>query len=254
MKEIIGKAGPLFMNRAAGPGPMGQFAWLMEGGGLELYHELVNSFLPNLYTPTGACWMGTPEVFCHSVVRFETPEDLDGLKMRTAGDGGEILARMGVVTLFMPHEEIYESLQRGVIDMAESGGPQFDWDLAYQEVAPYFYSGTLRQPCEWLNWAINRDSWAALTPDLQKLVINACQAEAMTYYLETVVKDAEAVDRFREYGNTILAVPEPVKERFREIAKEYYDEVSADDPFMQRALESAYAFQELYSGYVGTWD
>jgi len=242
------------MNKAAGPEPIGQYIWLMEYGGLELYQELIANDLPNLLYLKGAGFIGTPEVFCHSTIKFETPEDLVGVNMRTAGDGGEVLARMGLNTLMMPHEEIYESLQRGLLDMAESGGPQFDWTLAYQEVAPYFYSGTLRQPCEWLGYAINRQSYEALSPELQEIVHAVVRADAMIYYNETIIKDAETVAMFREYGNEILAVPDSVKEVFREKAKEFYDETSADDPFMQKALASMDAFMELYYGYVGTWD
>jgi TRAP-type mannitol/chloroaromatic compound transport system substrate-binding protein len=242
------------MNRAAGPEPIGQYIWLMDGGGLELYQELVAPKLPNLMYPRGAGFIGTPEVFCHSTIKFETPEDLVGVNMRTAGDGGEVLARMGVNTLMMPHEEIYESIQRGLLDMGESGGPQFNWDLAYQEVAPYMYLGTLRQPCEWLGYAINRQSWEALTPELQGIVHLAVRADAMVYYNETIMKDAATVQKFRDYGNEVLAVPDPVKVEFREKAAEFYAEASADDPFMQKALKSMDDFMAVYYGYVGTWD
>ena len=254
MKEVLGKASPMFMNRAAGPEPIGQFIWLMEGGGLELFMELVNTKLPNLLILNGAPWLGTPEVFCHSKKAFNTVADLKGMKMRGAGDGAEILAKMGVVTLVLPHEEIYEAMQRGTIDMAESGGPQFDWDLAYQEVAPYMYLGTLRQPCEWLSFNINRQSWAALTPELQSMVHELARGEAMHYYQETIVKDAKAVQKFKDYGNTVLEVPTVIKDEFRKLAKEYYATVSADDPFMQKALKSMDDFMALYYGYVGTWD
>ncbi len=254
VKEVTGKATPLFMNRAAGPEPIGQYIWLMQGGGLELYQELIAPKLPNLMYLKGAGFIGTPEVFCHSKIKFEKPEDLKGRKMRTAGDGGEVLKKMGVSTVMMPHEEIYESMQRGAIDMAESGGPQFNWDLAYQEVAPYMYLGTLRQPCEWLGYAINRQSWAALTPELQGIVHAAVRADAMVYYNETIIKDAATVQKFRDYGNTVLAVPAAVKEVFRAKAKEFYAEVSADDPFMQKALKSMDDFMALYYGYTGTWD
>ena len=41
------------------------------------------------------------EIWAHSDRPLNTPDDLVGLKMRVAGDGGEILSRMGVATVHL---------------------------------------------------------------------------------------------------------------------------------------------------------
>ena len=41
------------------------------------------------------------EIWAHSDRPLNTPDDLVGLKMRVAGDGGEVLSRMGVATVHL---------------------------------------------------------------------------------------------------------------------------------------------------------
>ena len=88
------------------------------GGGNELFTEL--------YEPFGMTWIGdhlwSPEDFAYTSFPLNTIEDIKKLKMRTAGPGGEILARMGASTVFLPGGELYESMQRGVFNAFEYGG------------------------------------------------------------------------------------------------------------------------------------
>src|SRR3546814_20938006 len=49
--------------------------------------------------------------------------DLQGLKMRTAGFGGKVLSRMGVVPQQIPPGDIYPSLETGTLDTVASGSP-----------------------------------------------------------------------------------------------------------------------------------
>src|SRR5690625_6093102 len=66
-------------------------------------------------------------------------EDLKGLKMRTAGFAGEVLARMGVVPQQVPPGDIYPSLEKGTLDAVEFVGPMDDERLGFQKVAKYYY-------------------------------------------------------------------------------------------------------------------
>src|SRR6056297_3248842 len=68
--------------------------WFDYGGGYELMNEMMEGYnamvMPGFLSPEPG------EVFLHSKVKIETVDDLNGLKVRTSGDGGEILARLGV--------------------------------------------------------------------------------------------------------------------------------------------------------------
>jgi TRAP-type mannitol/chloroaromatic compound transport system substrate-binding protein len=65
-------------------------------------------------------------------------EDLKGLKMRIAGLGGEVMARLGAVPQQIAGGEIYPALEKGTIDATEWVGPYDDEKLGFYKVAPYY--------------------------------------------------------------------------------------------------------------------
>src|SRR3989337_2382517 len=59
--------------------------------------------------------------------KINTIGDYKGLKMRIGtGLGGKVIAKAGGTVVLTPGSEIYATLERGVIDAAEMGGPQSD--------------------------------------------------------------------------------------------------------------------------------
>ena len=102
-----------------------QNAWIYWGGGLQLVREFFRDF--NIISfPAGntGCQMGG--WFRKEV---KTVKDLKGLKMRIAGLGGEVMARLGAVPQQIPGGDIYPALERGTIDAAEWVGPYDDEKL-----------------------------------------------------------------------------------------------------------------------------
>src|SRR3546814_3834436 len=67
-------------------------------------------------------------------------EDLQGLKIRMAGLGGEILRRAGSVIVLTPPGEILPAMQSGAIDAAEWIDPWNDIAFGLQKVAKYYRS------------------------------------------------------------------------------------------------------------------
>src|SRR5690625_7532757 len=90
-------------------------SWLFNGGGLELMRELfatrniVNFPMGDTGTQMGGWYRK----------EINSVEDLKGLKMRTAGFAGEVLARMGVVPQQVPPGDIYPSLEKGTLRSEE---------------------------------------------------------------------------------------------------------------------------------------
>ena len=88
-------------------------------------------------------------------------KDMQGLKMRIPGLGGEVLAKLGVNPVLLPAGEIYTSLERGVIDATEWVGPALDIKMGFYKVAPYYYSGW-HEPGSILELTFNKQSWNKL--------------------------------------------------------------------------------------------
>src|SRR3546814_2732225 len=73
-------------------------------------------------------------------------EDLQGLKIRMAGLGGEILRRAGSVIVLTPPGEILPAMQSGAIDAAEWIGPWNDIAFGLQKVAKHYYVPDFLEP------------------------------------------------------------------------------------------------------------
>jgi len=186
-----------------------------------------------------------PEIFCQSNKKIDDPGDLKGLKMRCSGDGGEILASMGVSTVFFPGAELYESMQRGVIDAFEYASPFLNWGMGFHEVAKYLYLSPSRGPTDVAHVWVNRDAWEELTPDLQQIVFDACDAVGFDYFAESVVRDDEALVQYLDYGTEVMRLPEEVEAAFLEASQAFYAKRAAADPFYKKILDDHWAFKAL---------
>ncbi len=110
-----------------GPEAGEYLAWLHEGGGLELWREL---YAPHGLAPV-PCGVLPPEASGWFARPIESVDDLRGLKIRYAGLGGEVLARLGASITMLAGSDIFPSLERGVIDATEFSIPSVDRALGF---------------------------------------------------------------------------------------------------------------------------
>ena len=171
--------------------------------------------------------------------------DLKGLKMRCLGDGGKILANMDVATVLVAGGEIYESMQRGVINAFEYSGPSVNWSMAFQEVADYMYISPSRAPTDCFFVGVNKAEWDKLPADLQKIVELAVRTELPKWYSQNVVLDAEYIQKFVDYGTEVSPLPKDIEEELAEVAADYYDELAAGDAMFAKVLQSQREFKAL---------
>jgi TRAP-type mannitol/chloroaromatic compound transport system substrate-binding protein len=109
--------------------------WLYFGGGQELWDRAyepfgVRAFYAGSSGPQAGGWFAHP---------IESLDDLQGLNMRIAGLGGEVMRRLGVNVVLLPPGEIYGALQAGTIDAAEWIGPWNDLAFGLYRIAKYYY-------------------------------------------------------------------------------------------------------------------
>ena len=145
-----------------------QNAWMYHGGGIELFEPFfaANRIYALPCGNTGAQMGGWFRREIRSV------DDLKGLKMRVAGLGGVVMARLGVVPQQIAAGDIYTSLERGTIDAAEWVGPYDDEKLGFVKVAPHYYYPGFWEGGAMQHIMINLEKWNAL-PDSYKGVIRA---------------------------------------------------------------------------------
>lgn len=232
--------GAIFYNNTVGGLTCNQQRMWLEFEGLELARKN--------YTKLGAYYVGplTPhnaEVFAHSTKELNSVADLKGFKVRMGSAAlNEIFSRMGASPVFLPGGEVYEAVQRGVIDGFEYVTPSVNWGMGFQEVTDYMYLSPSRAPTDAQALFVNQKAWDALPADLQQIVTNACFAVADQYYVDEIIQDAAALKKFEEYGTKIRKVPADIEALLFSTAAKYYAEQAEKDP----------AFKEIYDS-VMNW-
>jgi len=242
-KKFIPGPAALFSYVSGGLTGVEFHAWLMYGGGAELMDEMLKDF--NLHAIPYGGYITTPETWLHSDKPLNTPEDFKGLKIRGSGDGAEILSKMGVSASFFPSSEVYESMQRGVIEAYEVSTPASDWARGLQEVGQYVYLSPSRQPMEYMQFLIYEERWAELPDDLKQLITSFAQGGMMEVYYLYAVEDVKAVQNFIEYGSTVELVSDEIEEAYAKEARAFYAEKSATDPFIAKVYSSMMEFQDM---------
>src|SRR4051812_16481369 len=111
--------------------PAEHVSWVDVGGGQALWDDLYKPFgvKPFMAGNTGVCMGGW---FRREIA---TRADINGLKVRSLGLGGEVYRRLGATPQTTSPAEILVALQSGVIDGAEFVGPGSDIALGLYRVA-----------------------------------------------------------------------------------------------------------------------
>lgn len=215
--------------------------WLYYGGGLELWQELYAPFniIPFPAGNTGTQMGGWFNKQVNSI------KDLQGLKMRIPGLGGEVFARAGGTAVNIPGGEIFNALQLGQIDACEWIGPYNDKAFGFHKAAKYYYYPGWHEPNATLEGLFNKDSFAKLPEDLQAIVKNACQATNANMLAEYVARNQIALrELVEEEGVELKAFPDEVLDFLKEKSVEVVNELAAKNEDVARVYKSYKAFQD----------
>jgi len=209
--------------------------WFYYGGGLELWTELYAQFnlVPAPAGNTGVQMGGWFNKEINSV------EDLQGLKMRIPGLGGEVLRRAGCTPVNLPGGELFTSLQSGAIDATEWVGPYNDLAFGLYKAAKYYYYPGFHEPGTCLEAMINKEAFDALPKDLQSIVMNACKAVNLDMLSEYMARNPAALNTLVKKHNVDLRVyPPDVVRRLRELSDEVVAEIAQKDAFSKKVYAS----------------
>ena len=167
-------------------------AWIKFGGGQELWDEMSGEFglkaLPCGGTGTQAGGWFNKEI--------NSSEDLKGLKMRIPGLAGEVFTRAGAETVTLPGNEIFLSLQQGVVDAAEWVGPYNDLTFGFHQVSDFYYYPGWHEPGSTLEFIINKDAYQTLPDDLKAIIK---YAEDKRIDLKLIKSAVETNNRIRAF-------------------------------------------------------
>ena len=238
-------AASLFDSMSGGLTSVQLAYWFRIGGGYEYARELYNQW--GIYF--AAEMLLTPEDWAYTKVELKTVDDLKKLKMRTAGFGGEILDRLGSSTVFLPGGELYESMQRGVINAFEYSGAMSGWEMAFQEVSDYLYISYTRAPSDGCNYLVRQESLDALPEDLQAIVKYISEGEMTYAYDIAIIENANALEKWKDYGVKVLPLPKEIEDAFIAEAEKFFDDKIAEygvDSYFAKVVMSQREFKQLW--------
>ena len=227
----------------AGLDELTHFSWMYEGGGLELYHELLQKVIgvnvvSVFVTPSGwqnLGWFRAP---------IENMEAFRKVKYRSPpGLAGEIFKEAGVSAVSLPGGEIIPAAERGAIGGAEWINPVEDIAYGFHQAFKYYYLASIHQFIDVGEVIINGDFWKKLSPDLQEMVRTAGKATLIETFNNDILRNARTVKTLREkHGITIAPTPHDINVELMKAAGRVLERRSAENPFFKKVVDSQREF------------
>jgi TRAP-type mannitol/chloroaromatic compound transport system substrate-binding protein len=200
--------------------------WIQQWGGAALYNEIYGQF-GMVYLPYGVT---NNESGFRTNEPIVSLDDLQGKRLRLSGlEQGKLLERLGGNQVSMAGGEIYQSLERGVIDGAEFSTPNVDWSAGFQQVTKYWATPGWHQSASVFGVMINKTAWDALSPETQEKLQIAADATLLWSLAFTEKRATEAYAKFNDaveinrYDDATLA-------RVQEMANEVIVETACENP------------------------
>ena len=159
------------------------------------------------------------------------PEDMKGMRIRRpSAVAGDIIESMGASPVGLPANDMYTSLQRGVVD-----GLSFPWEAVtafkIDEITKYhtnipFYSSALMV-------TMNKDKYDSLPDDLKQVLDSNSGMKLANKVGEVFDKyDKLAIQAARDKGDEVVDIPDPLNDQdwkgpLEKGTKKYLADVSA---------------------------
>ncbi|MFC0198911.1 TRAP transporter substrate-binding protein DctP [Paracoccus rhizosphaerae] len=221
--------------------------WIQEWGGEELYNEVYGKF-GMVYLPYGVT--NNESGFRTVSQPIRTLEDLQGLRLRLSGlEQGKLLEKLGGNQVSMAGGEIYQSLERGVIDGAEFSTPNVDYSGGFQQVTDFWSTPGWHQSSSVFGVMINKAAWDALDEETQERLKIAADATMLWSLSFTEKRATEAYGQFQEAGTEITRLDDAALEQVQQLANETITEVACENPLSAKVYASQLSYLQDYS----TW-
>ncbi len=216
-------------------------AWLMHGGGQELWDELGADF--NIKAlPAGNTGVQMGGWFREPV---NSVDDMKGLKFRMPGLGGEVLRQIGVSVVNLPGGELFPALQSGAIDGTEWVGPWNDLAFGFYKITKHYYWPGIHEPAPVLSCGINREVWDSFS-DADKAMIEAiCWGEDNYTMAEFNARNGDALQTLiEEHGVQLHNFSDEILNALGEASGDVLADVAKEGGIVKRVYDSFIKFRK----------
>jgi TRAP-type mannitol/chloroaromatic compound transport system substrate-binding protein len=218
--------------------------WYYRRGGAEQHAELSSLF--NLRTFMCGSTAMQPGGWFNTEIN--SAEDLQGLRFRMPGQGGQVLGVLGASVQNIPGGEIYQALASGQIDGAEWIGPLADERMGFQEVTNTYYAAGFHEPGSALALGFNLDVWESLSDAHKAAVEIGCEAAHAMSITQSLTENGAALARLQEAGVQVRQFPEDVWDAFGTAAAQVREE-NMGDPIYAEIANGYFASMQESAGW-----
>lgn len=220
--------------------------WIQQWGGFDIYQEVYGQY-DLVYLPYG---ITNNESGFRTNEPIRSLSDFEGLRLRLSGrDQGRVLERLGGQQVSLAGGEIYQALERGVVDGAEFSVPGVDFKAGFHEVTDYWATPGWHQSAAVFGVMINKDAWNALSEETQEILKIASEATMAWSISWSERRSTEGTEKFREAGVEITRLPDDDLEELQKIANEVIVESACDNPLTAKVYHSQVSYLDNYA----TW-
>lgn len=162
---------------------------------------------------TLALFTGEPNQILSADKPIKSLEDLKGMKVRSPSTlGNEIIEALGAIPVSMPVNDIYESLNKGVIDAALAGVSTLN-DLNLHEVVKHVTIADLSASSMFI--AMNKDRYDMLSEENQEKLTGLTETLSQQAGAALDVGGQAGVDKAKEESVEIIELSDSEKENFK---------------------------------------
>ncbi len=160
--------------------------------------------------------------FANTKRTIKTPDDLNGLKMRTvvADLPQELVRAMGASPTPIPWGDLFTSFQTGVVEGSKNGitdimGMKFtEAGLKYLTLDGHAYMSAL--------WYMNNDMFMSMPEDLRRVMVDGFDALQQATFASPKRKSIDAYQEFAKSGGTLYVPTPEEKAEFKKSAEPVY--------------------------------
>jgi TRAP-type mannitol/chloroaromatic compound transport system substrate-binding protein len=212
-------------------------AWIRHLGGQEIWDEIYDQFGLQGFL-SGSTGTQAGGWFNKELTGLA---DIQGLRFRTPGFGGQVWQKLGASVTNLAAGEIFQALQSGALDAAEFVGPYNDLALGFHQVRKHYYTSSFVEPGLATEVVVDKAKYSALPKNLQAIVRDVAQAEYDNVGAEFYANDPRALATLvNDHGVTAhSAFPEDILEAGAKASVEVLNQIrDGGDALTKKAADS----------------
>ena len=211
--------------------------WCEYGGGKELYQKMYKGF--------GAHFVGCPNAGIESVASkkpINSIADFKGVKMRApSGTATQLLKAMGASPVNLSGGEVYNALEKGVIDAADLSDYVANKSLGLHKVAKYALVDFHSMPV--LSLTVNMKKWNAQPKDIQAILNMATRDMGTQINMrQLMLRGPAEKDDLENHGVTIINWSDDERKKMRAMAAKIWEQESKKSDFAKQAYDNQIAY------------